>query len=57
MGYLTEDELKMDRESVNLQIVLGLQSCSSKGEVMELLNEIRKHERLQLSKEGVTDVR
>ena len=45
MSYATEEEFKMDRKSFNLQIVLGLKTCKTKGDVIELFNEVREHER------------
>ena len=50
MNYLTEEELKMNRKLVNLQIALGLQTCKTKGEVSRLLDDIREHERRQMIK-------
>ncbi len=49
--YLTKEELTMDRQSVNLQIVLGIPSCNTKGDVCELLDDVREHEKLMLAKE------
>lgn len=43
-NYLTPKEMGMSREDVDLQICLGIQSCKSKGEVLELLSDVRKHE-------------
>jgi len=44
MAYLTDYELKMSNEEVNLQIVLALQTATTKEDAMVLLNEIRRHE-------------
>jgi hypothetical protein len=49
--YLTKDELEMSIEEVNLQVVLGLQSCKTKNDVCGLLNDLRQHERHVLLKE------
>lgn len=51
LTYLTESELEMPKEMVNLQIVLGLQSCKTKNDVSELLEDLRQHERYTLLKE------
>ena len=51
LKYLTEKETKMPEEMVNLQIVLGLQSCDTKGDVCKLLNDIRVDERKRLLEE------
>ena len=45
MTYLTNDEMKMGRREVNLQIALGLKSCKTIKDVCDLLNDVRKHER------------
>lgn len=45
--YLTEKEAKMDSDSVDLQIVLGLQTCKTKQDVLNLLKDVRQHERLK----------
>jgi len=50
MAYLTNDEMKMGRREVNLQIALGLKSCEIIKEVCDLLNEVRRHERSLKSK-------
>lgn len=50
-NYLTEDEAKMDRDLVNAQILLGLKTCKTGGDVIELLNDVREHERKQLAKD------
>lgn len=51
LNYLTVKETEMPDEMVNLQIVLGLQSCDTKGDVSNLLNDVRVCERLKLLKE------
>lgn len=48
LNYLTEKETEMIEREVNLQIVLGLQSCKTKGDVFNLLNDIRTDERKRL---------
>jgi hypothetical protein len=40
MTYLTDYEKKMPLDMMLLQAVLGIQSCKTKGDVMELLKEI-----------------
>ena len=44
-NYLTSDEANMSNERINLQISLGLQSCKTKKDVCDLLEDIRTHER------------
>jgi len=44
LNYLTEKEMEMSRDEVNLQIVLGLQSCETKEDVCHLLDDVREHE-------------
>ena len=44
-NYLTSDEANMSNEEINLQISLGLQSCKTKKDVCDLLEDIRTHER------------
>jgi len=44
-NYLTSDEANMSNEGINLQISLGLQSCKTKKDVCDLLEDIRTHER------------
>lgn len=44
LNYLTEAELELSREEVNLQIATGLESCKTKAEVCELLDDVRAHE-------------
>jgi predicted nucleic acid-binding Zn-ribbon protein len=47
--YLTKDEIRMlSRDEVNLQIVIALQTCKTKADACELIDEIRRHERLLL---------
>ena len=50
-NYLTEKEAELDdfnllMDGTDLQIVLGLQTCKTKEDVLELLRDVRKHERL-----------
>lgn len=45
--YLSEIEIKMEPDLVDLQIAIGLQSCETKQDVMNLLKDVRQHERLQ----------
>ena len=46
-NYLTEKEAKsMTPDEVDLQITLGLQSCKTKKDVMDLLKDVRQHEML-----------
>lgn len=42
MGYLTDKERKMPHRIKLLQIVLGLQTCKTKGEVADLLEEVQE---------------
>ncbi len=51
LQYLTEKELEMPKEMVDLQIVLGLQSCKTKSDVVQLLSDAREHERHLLLEE------
>ena len=46
-NYLTDTESKMKPDLVDLQIVLGLQTCKTKEDVLKLLKDVRQHERLQ----------
>ena len=39
-GYLTEEEQKMPLEMMLLQSVLGIQTCTNKGEVKDILLQI-----------------
>jgi len=50
LTYLTQEEMKMEKEMVNLQVVLGLQSCKTRADVCELLEDLRQHERFLLIK-------
>lgn len=50
LNYLTESEMMMPREFVNLQAVLGIQSCKTRGSVCEILDDIREHERILIKK-------
>lgn len=47
-NYLTEEESKMPDEMVDLQVVLGLQSCKTKKDVRELLQDIRTREKIKV---------
>ena len=53
--YLTEEEKKMPKDLMLLQISLGLQSCKTKGDVVDLLNEVydisKQNERNEIIKE------
>jgi hypothetical protein len=49
--YLTLKEMEMPKDMIDMQIVLGLQSCKTKQDVIELLEDVRQHERLTLIKE------
>ena len=44
-NYLSEQEAKMEPKLVDLQIVLGLEYCKTKKDVLELLQDVRQHER------------
>ena len=46
-NYATDKEAKMKPDLFDLQIVLGLQSCETKNDVMNLLKDVRQHERMQ----------
>jgi hypothetical protein len=39
LNYLTEEEAKMPLDMALLQIVLGLQTCKTKGDVVRLLKD------------------
>lgn len=39
-SYLTEEERKMPIEAILLQVALGLQTCKTKGDVVDLLREV-----------------
>ena len=45
--YLTEKEAEMDSTLVDLQIVLGLQTCKTKQDTLNLLKDVRQHEKLK----------
>jgi len=45
LNYLTPNDLTLTREEVNLQLTLGLQTCKTKKDVCDLLNDVRFHER------------
>lgn len=45
--YLTGKEVNMSSDDIDLQCVLGLQSCKTKADVLEIFHDIRQHERLQ----------
>jgi len=48
-NYATDKEANiLSSDEFDLQIVLGLQSCKTKKDVMDLLKDVRQHERLQL---------
>ena len=48
LHYLTpEDFAKLHTESIDLQVVIGLQSCKTLGDAAELLQDIRLHERVK----------
>jgi len=49
-NYLTEKEAEMPPDAVDLQIVLGLQYCNTKAEVLALLEDVRQHERMLIIK-------
>jgi hypothetical protein len=51
LNYLSPKEAELPKDMVDLQIVLGLQSCKTKQDVIELLEDVRQHERLTLIKE------
>ena len=40
LNYLTEEEAKMSKDEILLQIVLGLQTCKTKGKVIKLLEDV-----------------
>ena len=54
LNYLTEEEAKMPLDMALVQIALGLQTCKTKGEVVELLKDAvelgRRQERENLQK-------
>ena len=46
LHYLTEEEFKkLSKDEVNMQIALGLRSCKTLGDVIELLQDVREHEK------------
>jgi hypothetical protein len=47
-NYLSDKEAEMTPREVDLQIVLALQTCEHKADVMALLQDVRQHERLQV---------
>jgi len=49
--YLTDEEKKMPIKMQLLQYVLGIQSCKTKGDVVELLEEIRTQAKLEGEKD------
>jgi hypothetical protein len=51
LNYLTKKEAKMTDKEINLQIVLGLQSCETKEDVCNLLDDVRACERKRLLEE------
>lgn len=48
-NYLTDDEAKMPSELVDHQILLGLKTCKTGKDVIDLLQDVRTHEK-QLNK-------
>ena len=40
MGYFTRGERKHDKQALLLQATLGIQSCETKKDVIEILEEI-----------------
>ena len=53
MNYLTEEEMKFNRKSINRQIALGLKTCETIEDACKLLDDIREHERRILEKEAL----
>jgi len=49
-NYLTEKEAKMTADLVDLQIVLGFQTCKTKQDAINLLKDVRQHEKLRWCK-------
>lgn len=49
--YLSEYEAGMGRELVDAQILLGLKTCKTGGDVFGLLKDVRQHERDLIKKE------
>jgi len=50
-NYMTEKEAGWSPELFDLQIVLGLQGCNTKADVLKLLEDVRQHERLRVADE------
>lgn len=49
-NYATDKEAQaLNPNEFDLQIVIGLQTCKTKKDVMDLLKDVRQHERLQLA--------
>jgi len=49
-NYITNKEAQnLTPDEFDLQIVLGLQGCETKKDVMELLKDVRQHERFQIA--------
>jgi len=48
--YMAEAEISLSPEDFDLQIVLGLQTCKTKQDVLNLLKDVRQHERLRRNK-------
>ncbi len=45
-NYMTEEEAKtFTPEMFDIQIVLGLKTCQTVDDVLQLLKDVRKHER------------
>jgi|GEM_PF-5615335 len=49
-NYLTKEEAEMEPRLVNAQIVLGLKTCKTGKDVLNLLEDVRLHERDQIKK-------
>jgi len=45
-NYMQNEDASWDRKTFDLQITLGLQSCKTKKDVLELLEDVRAHERI-----------
>ena len=45
--YITPNGIVFTPDGFDLQIVLGLQTCKTKKDVMDLLKDVRHHERIQ----------
>ena len=50
-NYATVGEMLMDEQFFDLQMVLGIQSCKTKGEVASVLKDVRKHAIIKFLKE------